>query len=285
MKPTTTIKRPVLRYHGGKWKLAPWIIAHLPTKHRVYVEPFGGAASVLMQKPRSRMEVYNDLWGDVVGLFRVLQNPAQAAELERLIQHTPYARAEFEKAYLHTTDPVEKARRLIVRTFMGHGSTGLNPKSKTGFRAHGRGIEKPPSWDWSTWHKSIPAFTERMAGVILECKDANSVMEMQDDAETLFYIDPPYVHDTRVNPGGKCYVHEMSNDQHATMLATIHDAKGMVVLSAYRHKLYDFHLSDWHQVHASSYSLKGMPRIETLYINPTCWERLQAEQHNLFSQA
>ncbi len=88
-------KRPVLRYHGGKWKLAPWIISHFPP-HRIYVEPYGGGGSVLMQKQRSYSEVYNDLWGVVVNVFRVLRDPSQAAELERVIRLTPFAREEFE---------------------------------------------------------------------------------------------------------------------------------------------------------------------------------------------
>lgn len=64
----STPKRPVLRYHGGKWLLAPWIISHFP-RHRIYTEAYGGAASVLLRKPRIFSETYNDLDGEI---FRVL---------------------------------------------------------------------------------------------------------------------------------------------------------------------------------------------------------------------
>ena len=64
--------RPVLRYHGGKFRLAPWILTFFP-RHTVYVEPFGGAAPVLLQKERLGAECYNDLDGEVVNLFRVLR--------------------------------------------------------------------------------------------------------------------------------------------------------------------------------------------------------------------
>ena len=74
-----TPRRAALRWHGGKWILAPWIIAHFPP-HRVYTEAFGGGASVLLRKGRAKSEVYNDLDSEVVNLFRVLQDRASAAE-------------------------------------------------------------------------------------------------------------------------------------------------------------------------------------------------------------
>src|SRR3954471_8601570 len=99
--------RPVLRYHVGKWILAPWIISHFPS-HRVYTEAFGGAASVLMRKPRSYGEVYNDLDGEIVNLFHVLRGP-RAGELIASLRLTPFARIEFEESYETAADPVEQA--------------------------------------------------------------------------------------------------------------------------------------------------------------------------------
>lgn len=115
-----TPTRPALRWHGGKWRVAPWIIEHFP-KHAVYVEPFGGAGSVLIRKPRVSSEVYNDLDGEVVNLFRVLRDRKKAAELERLLRLTPFAREEMEAAYGPAPKTeMERARRLVVRSFMGH---------------------------------------------------------------------------------------------------------------------------------------------------------------------
>src|SRR5687767_8564447 len=128
-------KRPVMRYHGGKWKLAPWIISHLPP-HRVYVEPFGGAASVLLRKPRSHGEVFNDVCDQVVNVFRVLQDPAKAEKLQRLLALTPYSRSEFRQAYQQADCEVLQACRMVIRSFMGFGSPSAVAKHVTGFRSN-----------------------------------------------------------------------------------------------------------------------------------------------------
>ena len=127
--------RPALRWHGGKWILAQWIIGHFP-KHQAYVEPFGGAASVLIRKPVSYAEIYNDLDHTVVNFFKVLRSD-RAQELVEVLRLTPFSRVEFMEAYGESDDPVERARRLVIRSFMGFGSNGHN--RSTGFRA-------PPSF-------------------------------------------------------------------------------------------------------------------------------------------
>lgn len=139
MSTSPKIKRPALRYHGGKWLLGPWIISHF-TVHRTYVEPFGGGASVLLRKARCFAEVYNDLDGEIVNLFRVIRD--SGPELCQALMLTPFARDEFELTYFHSENPVEQARRTVLRASAGFGSNFLRPKKngtgivRTGFRAN-----------------------------------------------------------------------------------------------------------------------------------------------------
>lgn len=114
------VRRPVLRYHGGKFRLAPEIIKLFP-EHRVYTEVFGGGGSVLMLKPRCYSEIYNDRDGEVVNVFRVLQDTRKAARLWALLQVTPFARDEFLLSYKHSRSDVERARRNNHPQFHGMG--------------------------------------------------------------------------------------------------------------------------------------------------------------------
>mgnify|MGYP001575138488 CR=1 FL=1 len=273
MSAARRIDRPALRWHGGKWLLAPWIVAHFPP-HRVYVEPFGGAASVLLRKPRSYAEIYNDLDGDVVNLFRVLRDPAQAAELESRLRLTPFARAEFEESYKSAANPVERARRLVARSFMGFGSDGHNAAVKTGFRANSNRSGTTPARDWANWPDGVAALTARLQGVVIERREAIAVSRQHDGPDTLHYFDPPYLPEVRSNKSrrGKikyhAYAHEMTRADHVRLLDAIEGLQGMVVLSGYPSALYAGALADWRRIERAAMADGARPRTEVLWLNP-----------------
>jgi DNA adenine methylase len=195
LKPT----RPVLRYHGGKWNLARWIISLLPP-HRVYVEPFGGAASVLLQKGRAYQEIYNDLDGAVCNLFQVLRDSSIAADLARRLMLTPFARAEFDAAYVPSEDDVEQARRTIVRSYMGFGTKSSTASSGNGFRSGARVLQASVGDEWASFPEQIARYAARLRGVVIENRDALELIGQHDTAQTLFYVDPPYPSETRRVP-------------------------------------------------------------------------------------
>lgn len=284
MKAITEIKRPVLRYHGGKYKLATWIISHLPA-HRIYTESYGGAASVLLRKERSYAEVYNDLDGEIVNLFRVLRDPMQGRELVRLLKLTPYARAEFEISYLTHGDPIEQARRTVVRSFMGFGST-LTGKWTTGFRSNCTRSGTTPAYDWRNYPEALEAIIERLRGVVIESPPCSAldVMSKYDTPETLHYVDPTYPLETRNNRwAGNAYRHEMSDDDHRQMAKVLHSLRGMVVLSGYPCDLYDLELfPSWHRIQRNSYADSASKRIEVLWLSPQAAEN-QTLQMSLFN--
>jgi DNA adenine methylase len=282
--------RPVLRWHGGKWKLAPWIISHFP-KHRVYVEPFGGAASVLLRKERSYAEVYNDLDEDVVNLFEVLRS-AEASRLIELLRLTPFARLEFEHAYIESRDPIERARALIVRSFMGFGSDGHNPDNgRTGFRANSNRSGTTPAHDWANYPDCLAVIVERWRGIVIECRAAVDVMRKHDGPDTLHYVDPPYLPETRSVSGNRgkdgirVYRHEMTRADHQALLVGLIDLQGMVVLSGYHSTLYDKALTDWRRIEIAALADGARPRTEVLWLNPACAQALDRERCDLFARA
>lgn len=267
----SAVARPVLRYHGGKWRLAPWVIEHLP-QHRIYVEPYGGAASVLMRKPPSDVEIYNDMDDDVVCVFRVLRDETAAAKLRDLVSLTPYSRSEFFAAYEDASDVVERARRTIIRAFMGFGST-TRRRNRTGFRGKGYISRSPTEADWARYPDAIPHFVTRLRGVLVENRPAIELIETHDGPETLFYVDPPYPHATRssircTGDLNRAYQHEMTDEDHRELAAVLHDVEGMVVLSGYRGDLYEELYPDWVSHDRDTLADGARPRTETLWLNP-----------------
>lgn len=272
---SASIKHPAIRYHGGKFRLAPWIISHFP-EHRCFVEPFGGAASVLLRKVPSEAEVYNDLDGDVVNLFRVLRDPVASRSLIDACALTPYSRTEFQCAYEPTDDRIEQARRLIVRATMGFGSAGAT-KGSTGFRLDTKRNSSTAQRVWARQPDNLAAVASRFAGVLVENRPAIQCMQDHDTPTTLHFVDPPYVHDTRTgSTKTSAYRFEMTNAEHLKLLEALKDLQGMVILCGYESDLYNDELVGWQRVTrttAANGHSGSVQRTECLWINPAVQQK------------
>lgn len=250
----------LVRYHGGKVRMADGLIGLFPP-HDAYVEPFGGGAAVLLAKPRSRLEVYNDLDGDMVTLFKVLRDDPRS--LAHAIALTPFARAEHQMSYQKTDDDLETARRVLIRSHFGHGSSGIH--RKTGFRAAGLRAGTLPVHGWAKLPDTITRSAERMRGVVIEHRDAKQVMAAHDGPKTLHYVDPPYLPETRDK--GRDYRHEMTVDDHADLLECVKGLNGSVVLSGYASELYDRALIGWRRIEISALADRAAKRTEVIWCN------------------
>ena len=262
-----TVPRPLIRYHGGKWKMAFEIIGYFPP-HRVYVEPYGGGGSILLRKQRSYAEVYNDLDGEIVNLFRIVRD--RGDELTQALSLTPFSRDEYQGSFPESDDPLEQARRTVIRSHMGFGSNALARGIKSGFRANSNRSGTTPARDWRNLPESIVYVIDRLRGVVIENRDALDLMTRHDGAETLHYCDPPYVSHTRsgLMHGFHGYSHEMTDEDHRAFGAAVRQLQGMVVISGYGCDLYDRELfHDWLRIPFGAHADGARDRVEVLWLN------------------
>lgn len=274
-KPVRSQSGPVV-WFGGKGHISGWVASHLPP-HQTYVEPYGGAGSVLFTKPAAPIEVYNDLHGDLTNLFQVLRDDPN--ELERRVTLTLHSRAEYEHAVdvlndPTITDPHDRAVAFFVGMNQGFGGTypslGRWSKSKGQRLSNGMGNNTAQWWRKvgfiGDWH-------ERLARVQIENRDALTVVLDYDSPETVFYLDPPYPGETR-RMSLNAYKHEMSDDHHEQMIGLALTLAGRVVLSGYETPLYDVldeagWIRIYRNVHARGASAGGKGRREVLWIKPS----------------
>jgi len=265
----TAPHRPALRYFGGNWRLAPWVIEHFPP-HVCYEEAFAGAFSVGMRKKRCRFEYYNDVDGRVVNFFRQLRDNLE--EFKRLVSLTPFSREEFVLARSVAADPLEDARRFYVLMWQGRGGH----EHSTGWRfqrVHAR--SKTARRDWfDTSH--LDAVVERLREVQLENDDVFAVMRRFDGPDTLHYLDPPFLAETRGKSVAR-YRREMKDpEEHKLFLALCVALEGFVVLRHPRCPLYEDLLGDWgsreksHLTGGRTADGGGTTTTETLWLNPRC---------------
>ena len=241
-----------LKWHGGKSYLAGKIIDLMPTRvansnapaaddpgwvH--YVEPyFGGGAVLLAQDPEGISEVVNDVNGELTNFWDVLKSPVDFADLQRTLSLTPCSKVEFERAcsISEIASPVERAAAFFIRNRQSRQALGKDFCTLARNRTR-RGMNELPS-AWLGAIDGLPEIHARLQRVvILDSQDALKVIRQQDGPRTLFYLDPPYLHETRTVTDA--YQHEMSPSDHAELLETLTLIEGRFLLSGYRSDIYD----------------------------------------------
>ncbi|HYM04919.1 MAG TPA: DNA adenine methylase [Terriglobales bacterium] len=256
-------------WYGGKFSHLGWLLPLLPECHH-YCEPFAGSAAALLNREPSPVETYNDIDGEVANFFRVLRN--QGDELVRLIALTPFSREEFYEA-VSSADPtisdLERARRFFVRARQAR--TGLAQTASLGRWANCKNTSRAGmSGVVSRWLGSVEALPEvalRLLRVQIENRPAVEAIDLYDAPGTLFYCDPPYVHETRGD--NKAYGFEMDEPAHRELADALHRRRGKVAVSGYRCDLMDRLYKGWCRFDApvkQCHSIKK-PRQECLWMN------------------
>jgi DNA adenine methylase len=245
---STKAKRltPPLKWHGGKHYLARQIVGLMPP-HRHYVEPYAGGLAVLLAKsPEDVSEVVNDLHRDLTNFWRVLRDEAAFQSFQRLIEATPFSEVEWTEATHGLTDepgadPVQRAVGFFIacrQSLAGRMDTFAS-LSKNRTR---RGMNEQAS-AWLTAVEGLPAIHQRLMRVAITSRPALELIRREDGPDTLFYCDPPYLHQTRASTD--TYFHEMTEADHQELLDVLLTVKGKVMLSGYPSALYDIALSGW----------------------------------------
>lgn len=261
---------PVLKYPGSKWRMADWIIANMP-KHGTYLEPYLGSGAVFFTKRPSTVETINDIDRHIVDFFKVLREHPD--ELARVVELTPWSRLEYETYltsskekdyFLQDEDPIENARRLLIRMNMGFGSRS----SDMGGWKHNvqtKGCGNSSSSLWKNIPKRIYLAAQRLKDAQIECRPAVEVIGRYRYQDVLIYADPPYPLSTRHN---RIYKHEMTDQDHIELLGALDRHPGPVLLSGYGCELYDSRLTRWTRKTFKAFAEGGREREEVLWINP-----------------
>ena len=232
----------LIKYFGGKGRQWKHIIKFFPD-HQTYVEPFGGGASVLLNKSPSPVEVYNDLNKSVFGIFYAMKHDAD--EFARLLSLTLYSENEFADSFIPQPTPTRQAVADYVRFRQSFGAIGRGFSfSKT---ESTRGMSRNVFCWWSQIDNMLPVIAKRLMAVQMMNRPAIELFKVYDTRETLFYLDPPYVHSTRTDTQ-EFYGVEMTDADHVELLTSIKSVEGKVILSGYHNELYDDMIGDWRTV-------------------------------------
>lgn len=238
-----------LKWHGGKHYLASRIVAMMPP-HVHYVEPYAGGLSVLLARdPEGVSEVANDIDGELSNFWRVLADRAWFNDFARAVQAIPFSEWHWQSAARMDPDGCTSAVTravaffVLVRQSLAGRRKLFAPLTRSRTR---RGMSEQAS-AWLTAVEGLPEVHARLKRVVVLNRPALDVIRQQDGPGTLFYLDPPYLHETRATTSD--YRHEMDETDHHELLCMLANRQGKFLLSGYRSKLYDdaAALHGWHR--------------------------------------
>lgn len=243
---------PPLKWHGGKHYLAARIVAIMPP-HTHYVEPYAGGLAVLLAKsPDGVSEVVNDVDGRLTNFWKVLQDEEMFAAFHRLAEATPFSELEWQRArhsgaalrkHLTRNEMIQEATAFFVlcRQSLAGRMKGFATLSRSRTR---RNMNEQAS-AWITAVDGLPSVHARLRRVVVLDRPAVQVIRSEDSENTIFYLDPPYLKETRSVPD--VYGFEMSRADHCELLDLVRTVRGKVMLSGYPSTLYDDALGDWNR--------------------------------------
>lgn len=257
-------------WYGGKFSHLDWLLPQLPDCFH-YCEPFAGSGAVLLNKAPSPVETYNDIDGEVVNFFKVLREERDA--LIELIALTPFSREEFGLACELSPDlsKIERARRFYVRARQVR--TGLAQTATIGRWANCKNTSRAGMSGvvsrWLGGVEQLEFIAGRLLRVQIENRPAIDVIKLYDSKETLFYCDPPYIHETRGDTNS--YGYEMDNSAHRELAAILNTVDGFVAISNYECNLMDeLYLSEkWTKIYSPEKTIHSTKdtRQEVLWVN------------------
>jgi DNA adenine methylase len=229
--------KTILKYPGSKGSMRDRIIAMMPP-HKLYGEPYGGSAAVLLAKPSAPVEWYNDTFSEVLNLFKIIRaGGEQLAQLCAMVELTAFSRAELAlaRSFPAEASDIERARMFLTRSWLSYGGSLSNHKS--GFRTSKNDTKRLVTWNGLSDRLQVCA--ERFKDVYIEQIDATKFMMALDSQDALFYVDPPYPEATLNFREKQVYDQPFLMGQHLDLLCVLQNLKAKVILSGYRCELYD----------------------------------------------
>lgn len=228
----------VISWFGSKSKFVNRIVEKFP-QHDTFVDVFGGSGVVLLNKPQSKIEVYNDIDSRLVNLFKILQNTDSRKEFVDRISYVPYSRQfymECRAKLMEQADELDEMELAVCFFVLSRQSfAGLADYSSSW--SYSKTAASASTNKFQRGIRSIEAFAHRFKYVQIENLGFEDILIRYDNEQTLFYLDPPYIISSR-NRACKRYQHEMSDEDHTRMVEMLLHLTGKAIVSGYDNEIY-----------------------------------------------